>query len=192
MLESVRKGPYSKQWCNHQLNELISVPDNQDSGTANKRRKRPTRCRQWKETRLGSTTQRPSVRKGPDSKLLYETVRRDRTRPLNTRPSEETGLVTILRDRQKRPDSLLYQETVRRDRTLCYTKRPSEETGLFAILRDRQKRPDSIRSSRTVVVARQPLASRDKKFYSSMFVEQPLYTHWQCPQCNARKGHRPA
>ena len=137
--------------------------------------------------------------KRPDSLLYSETVRRDRTlcctqtekrsdSLLYSRPSEEIGLFAVLRDRQKRSDSLLYSETVRRDRTLCCTQRPSEEIGLFAVLRDRQKRPDSIRSSRTVVVARQPLASRDQKFCSTMFVERPLYTHWRCPQCNARDG----
>ena len=104
----------------------------------------------------------------------------DRTLHYYTRPSEETGLVPILRDRQKRPGSI------------PYTTRPSEKTELVAILRDRQKRPDSIRSSRAVVVARQPLASRDQKFCSTMFVEQPLYTHWRCPQCNARDGSQPS
>ena len=39
---------------------------------------------------------------------------------------------------------------------------------LHLTIRDRQKRPDSILSSRTVVVARQPLASRDQKFCSTM------------------------
>ena len=64
MFESVRKGPYSKQWCNHQLNELISVPDNQDSGTANKRIKRP------------------SARKGPDSTPIL----RDRQKRSDSTP----------------------------------------------------------------------------------------------------------
>ena len=64
----------------------------------------------------------------------------------------------ILRDRQKRPDSM----PILRDRQ----KRPDSTP----ILRDRQKRPDSIQSSRTVVVARQPLASRDQKFCSTMVV----------------------
>ena len=99
-------------------------------------------------------TQRPSVRNGPDSTPKYETIRRDRTRP--------------------------------------YTMRPSEETGLNSLIRDRQKRPDSIRSSRTFVVARQPLAMRDQSFCSPMFVEQPLYAHWRCPQCNARDGSQPS
>ena len=130
MLESVRKGPYSKQWCNHQPNELISVPDNQDSGTANKRNKR------LRKKRTGSTPILRDRQKRSDSLLYWETVRRDRTLCCTERPSEEIGLFAVLRDRQKRSDSLLYWETVRRDRTLCCTERPSEETGLYSKLQD--------------------------------------------------------
>ena len=40
---------------------------------------------------------RDTVRqKGPDSTLLYETVKEGRTHPYAMRPSEETGLVPIL------------------------------------------------------------------------------------------------
>ena len=92
----------------HQLNELISEPDNQDSGTANKRIRRPTRYRPMKRdpTQFGRNTD--TVRnEGPDSTLNYWDCRRRTDSTLTMRPSKKNGLTPILWDRQWRTDSRL-------------------------------------------------------------------------------------
>ena len=112
---------------------------------------------------------------------LYPNIRDRQKRPdscLSTRPSEETGLVPTLWDRQKRPDSIPNYETVRGDRTRPYT------------VRDRCNDNGPRRLVFNVeyyLVARQPLSLRDLQFCSLSFVERPLYTHWQCPECNAHQ-----
>ena len=98
----------------------------------------------------------------PPTKRINISTRQSGLWDCKQRKKETNSVSSMNRD----PTRFHYTETVRqkKDRTLHYYTRPSEETGLFAILRDRQKRPDSFRSSKTVVVARQSLVSRDKKF----------------------------
>ena len=123
------------QWWRPPTKRINIRTRQQDSGTATKRRKWPTRYRPMKRdpTQFGRNTD--TVRnEGPNSTLTmrlskkdrlspnYETVEGRQTQRLTTSPSEETELVPML------------YETVSGERTQCLTTSPSEETELVPML----------------------------------------------------------